>query len=204
MLEGVSELGVRLDLPAYQRDFDTRFAASSGYASWKLERRQSFREPGNPSWDALADRGWQESIRILDSQRDELIDEIRQADRLGVELFRVRIVETPLTPYLQWELNGLVVRAECGEQIRVVGPDQVASLETEGPLPEILTVGQDTVYEIVYSDDGVLDGAIRYVDLAVALRCKKVCEGLYRRGEDMARFFRREVASLPPPVQGVF
>ncbi|MDA3625161.1 hypothetical protein OU415_06925 [Saccharopolyspora sp. WRP15-2] len=200
MLEGASGLGVRLGLSEYQRDFGTRFAASGGYASWKLERRQSFREPGNPSWDALVEHGWRESLRIVESQRDEFAEEVREADQLGVELLRIRVVEVPLTPYLQWELHSLVVRAECGEQIRVVGSDQVASLESEAPLPEILTVGQETVYEIVYTDGGVLAGAVRYEDEAVALRCKKIFRELFHRGEDIGRFFQREVVALPPPV----
>ncbi|MEV5542338.1 DUF6879 family protein [Saccharopolyspora shandongensis] len=38
----------------------------------------------------------------------------RPGRRLGVELFRVWVVEAPLTPYLQWELHSLAVRAECG------------------------------------------------------------------------------------------
>lgn len=136
----------------------------------------------------------------MDSQRADLIEEFREAERLNVELCRVRVVEKPFTQYLHWELYALKTLAECGEKIHVVTSDEIASLETEEPLPEILTVGLDTIYQIVYSADGILEGAVRFVDVETASWWKDVIEQLYHRGEDLYRFFRREVARLEPPI----
>lgn len=192
--------GVRLDLRDYDADYAARFAAAPGHDSWKLERQQSFRERRNPSWEAFVQGDWQESIRLTESQRAEITAELTEAAGLNVELFRVRVVEKPFAPYLHWELYLLKERAECGEKIRVVTGDQVADFEPQEPLPEILTVGQDTVYQIIYNDDGILEGAIRFVDLDTASRWKNFIEELYQRGEELDRFFQREVAALQPPI----
>lgn len=190
---------VRLDVTDYQVDYDRRFAASDGHASWKLERRQSFREPGYPSWEAF-DRGdWAESLRLIEAERADLLALSEDADQHGIELFRVRVVEMPLTPYLHWELSLLKVRAECGERIRVATPDQVRRFESAGTLPELLTVGDDTVYRILYDQDGVLEGAVRFVDRETTMKCTKIIEELYAGGEELERFFHREVAPLEQP-----
>ncbi|WP_188991944.1 DUF6879 family protein, partial [Saccharopolyspora thermophila] len=183
-----------------QADYEARFAGSAGHDSWKLERRQHFREPGNPSWEAFARHDWPEAMRLIQSQREEFSAESEEAERIGVTLFRIRVVAKPFTPYLHWELHLLKARADCGEKIRVLAVEDVAPFESHEALPEILTVGRDTVYEIRYSDDGVLDGAVRHTDLEAATRCKDFLADLYARGEELDRFFWREVAPLPPPV----
>lgn len=118
-----------------------------GCDSWKLERRQHFREPGDASWEAFVRGDWQEALRLIEAQRAGLLDLSRLAARHRCRLLRVRVVEVPLTPYLQWELHLLRVRAECGELIRVTGPEHIAAYERESPVPELVTLNDDTVYE---------------------------------------------------------
>jgi len=109
------------------------------------------------------------------------------------------VVEPPLTPYLHWELHLLRVRAECGELIRVIGPDHITAYEDTGPVPELITLNDDTVYEIRYDTEGVLEGAVRYVDTATRNRVAARIENLYALGEDIGTFFDRDVAHLEPP-----
>jgi hypothetical protein len=88
---------------------------------------------------------------------------------------------------------------ECSDRIRIIGPDKVKHLETNGPVPEAVTLGADLTYEVLYDKAGVLDGAIRFADPDVTTRCRETIQGLYASGEDIGVFFDREVAHLPPP-----
>ncbi|MFI6347400.1 DUF6879 family protein [Streptomyces sp. NPDC050560] len=192
--------GQRLGLGAYRDDFRERDFAVDGWDSWKLERRQHFREPGDASWDAFDLGDWDEALRLIDAQRPALSDLSRLAARHRCRLLRVRVVELPLTPYLRWELHLLRVRAECGELIRVIRPAHLADQEREGAVPELVTLNDDTVYEIRYGADGTLEGAVRYVDSATRHAVAARIEGLYALGEDVGAFFDREVAGPEPPA----
>lgn len=182
-----------LDLAAYDEDFGARDFAVDGWDSWKLERQQHFREPGDASWEAYARGDWAEALRLIEARRPELLQLSELAAAHRCRLLRVRVVEQPLTPYLRWELELLRVRAECGELIRVVGPEQV------GPAPELITLNGDTVYEILYDAEGVLAGAVRYLGARTRAQVAARIEELYEQGEDLADYFAREVAPLPAP-----
>lgn len=200
-LLGVSP-GERLGLDAYREDFRSRDFAVDGCDSWKLERRQHFREPGDASWSAFVQGDWEEALRLIEAQRAELLYVSRLAARHRCRLLRVRVVEQPLTPYLQWELHLLRVRAECGELIRVIGPQRIAAYEREGPVPELVTLNDDTVYEILYDAEGALEGAVRHLGVRTRDRVAARVEELYVLGEDIGTFFDREVAHLKPPTGG--
>jgi hypothetical protein len=111
----------------------------------------------------------------------------------------VRVVGKPITPYLQWELNSHTVWTQCGEKYSVVSEDQVAPFEESGLLPEIITLGADVMYEILYDETGILYGGVRFTDRDLIARCQKFIQHLYSIGEDFDGFFEREVAGLEPP-----
>ncbi len=180
-------------------DYNKRFAAPGGRDSWKLERLQHFRDPQFSSWEAF-DRGeWVRSLRLLEDERASLVEQQSEAIALGVELYRVRVVAEPITPYVQWELHLLALRAQYGEKIRVIGPENVAPFESDEIVPELLTVGTDTVYEFLYDDTGTLVGANRYIGPEVYDRCVEFMRILYVTGEDVGTFFERRVVDLAPP-----
>ncbi|GAB3476844.1 DUF6879 family protein [Amycolatopsis cihanbeyliensis] len=191
--------GERLSVEDYVRDFDQRFADAEGHESWKLERKQHFRQPGNASWDAFSAGEWGKALQLIEGKREQLDELAKEDESRGITLFRVRVVAEPIVPYLQWELHSLRLRSECGERIRVVPPEQVAEFEDEEELPELLTVGDDTVYKILYDEDGVLEGAVRFIDRTTATRCADFIEKIYANGEELAEYFDRRVAPLDPP-----
>ncbi|MEU9608672.1 DUF6879 family protein [Streptomyces sp. NPDC048057] len=192
--------GERLGRDAYRADFRSRDFAVDGYDSWKLERRQHFREPGDASWNAFVRGEWKEALELIEANRPELVDLARLAARHRCRLLRVRVVEQPLTPYVQWELHLLRVRAECGELIRVIGPEHIGAYEHEGPVPEVITLNDDTVYEILYDAGGTAAGGVRHLDAQLRDRVAERVETLYGLGEDIDTFFEREVAPLDPPT----
>lgn len=195
--------GERLTREGYRREFRERDAAIRNRDSWKLERRQHFEELGNESWAAVRRGDWTEALRLLDTeQRRNALTEVHQGDvRRRTVFHRVRVAQKPLTPYMQWELNSQRVRAECGEHIHVVSADQVAESEREGLLPEVVVLGGSTLYHVMYSETGVPDGAIRHTDPELIERWENYIRALYRIGEDVRDYVRREVAQLPPPEQ---
>ncbi|WP_444947432.1 DUF6879 family protein [Micromonospora ureilytica] len=194
--------GEQLRLEDYWADFGDRFWRTGDPGFWKLERQQSFKEPGDQGWRAFADGRWGDSLRILDARRPEFQSYYRRIADSGFATRRVRVVEEPLTPYLQWELHVLRLRHEYGGLTRVVGPDTVAAAESGGQVPEIYTLGTEVMYEAVYDADGVLASARRWRDPDVVASCQSFIGSLYQGGESLDEFFARVVAPLGPPRAG--
>lgn len=186
----------RLERPDYRADFRQRGVEADGFGSWKLERQQHFQEPaGEVSWEAFVRGDWDEAMRLLEAERANTVSEFA-----GKPPFhRIRVVEWPLVPYLHWELCLLRIRAECGELIRIVGPEQVKPFEDDGPLPELVNVGSETLYRVIYNDSAAPDGALRIIDAGTVARYIAFMKRLWAQGEDLLSFFDREVAPLEPP-----
>ncbi|MEU1875945.1 DUF6879 family protein [Streptosporangium sp. NPDC020072] len=176
----------------YISDFWPYFQEIEG-VFWKLEYRQSFREPRNPSWQAL-DRGdWDEALRIIDETRDEIQGPVLDAP--GFPMRRLRVVRRPYTPYLRWELYFIRLRAQAGELIRVLDAGELG----EGrDLPELVILGSSVMYEVVYDEGGTLSGARKIADPGLIEACTCELEDLYARGEDLLPFLDRERQALPP------
>jgi hypothetical protein len=198
-LAGWDAAGTRLSIPDYLADFQATESTIFGQDSWKLERRQQFREPGFASWEAFSRGQWTEALRLIEARRESLTEFAAKAAENGMDLYRLRVVAEPIIPYLQWELHSLKVRAECGELIRVLPTAAVRGLEDDGELPEVLTLGSSTAYHILYDSTGELTGAVKVTDPQAVERATSLTRRLYDEGEDIAAFFERVVAPLPPP-----
>ncbi|MGW2821680.1 DUF6879 family protein [Streptomyces sp. NPDC001443] len=165
----------------------------------KLERRQEFQEPGTESWEAFHRGDWETALALLDTNRTTLAEYYAALRRRGLVNRRVRVVELPVTAYLQWELHALHTSALAGEAIRVVSADAVRDCEQDGPLPELVLLGDSDLYEVLYTEEGVGDGCRHIGDPVTVERAARAVDALFQRGEDLAEFFDREIAPLPPP-----
>jgi hypothetical protein len=190
--------GDRLDRAAYLRDFWGRRGVYRR-DSWKFERRQHVEEPDDPSRAALRRGEWAESLRLLERGRAELLQTSTRDLRLGVTFHRVRVVEEPLTPYIQWELHALRVQAECGKKIRVVDAGALRGLEGDERLPEVVVLGGRTLYEVRHTEAGAPCGAVRFTDAGLVERWVRFIQQLYVSGEDVIAYVERRVRTLPPP-----
>ncbi|WP_046471136.1 DUF6879 family protein [Allosalinactinospora lopnorensis] len=201
MIEALrNSTGERLDLADYWADFEKRFWETGKPGFWKLERQQTFKEPNEPSWRVFAAGDWDECIRLVQEKRSEFSNYYQRIADSGFINRRVRVVERPITAYLQWELHVLALRHEYGGLTRVVEAPRIAALEEQGPLPEIYTLGTDVMYEAVYDRDGVLEAANRFTDRTLIIECQRFIERLYNAGEPLDEFFARDVARLESPV----
>lgn len=192
--------GLRLGLDDYTEDFGRHFWHSGSEGFWKLERQQTFREPGVESWEAFHAGHWDESLALLEGQRGHYEEYFRRIAASGFALHRVRCVEEPVSPYLQWELHLLHLKAQYGEDTRVLGDNGIRPYETPRPLPEIVVLGSSVMYEVLYDEDGELAGAVRFDDPDGILRCRQAIQEMHRAGEPLGDFFSRRVAGMPPPA----
>ncbi|MCY9783129.1 hypothetical protein KIK06_04390 [Nocardiopsis sp. EMB25] len=194
MLDTIDSLpGDHLARTDYSADFRNRFRSLRDTDVYKLERQQEFHQPESRSWMAFLDGRRDESLRLLEDNRPALRQEFARLAQAGCGVRRVRVVAKPFPTYLLWELHSLRVRAQCGEDIRVVSPSRLASFERNRPLPEIVTLGDEVTYKILYDAQGVLEGAIRFTDPAVTTRCRSEIAALHATAEVLEDYFVREV-----------
>ena len=192
--------GERLSRDDFIRDYEDRVLGIGEAGFWKFERRQNFQERNNTSWDAFVGGDWNKVIQLLNERNDDLRAYVERHTARGIPLNRVRVVEEPISPYLLWELRSLRQRAECGEHIRVIRPDRIAGHENETELPEIVVLGKEAVYQVLYTEDALADGAIRSLDSRTVTRLREFIVSLHASAENVISFFHREVAPLLPPV----
>lgn len=187
--------GERLSRDEYIADFERRFWTIDAEDFWKLERRQTFQEPGDASWEASTRDDWDTALRLIEERRASLVKEEARIAQAGFTTYRVRVVEQPITPYLRWELASLRLQNELGEHIKIVTGEQVAWAEHVNPLPEIVTIGTSAVYEVLYDDDGVGIGAIRSEDTDDIDRWRNLIQGQYYVGQDIETFLNSGAGS---------
>ncbi|MET8657945.1 DUF6879 family protein [Streptomyces griseus] len=166
----------------------------------KIERGQTFKEPGSPSWEAFASGDWAGSLRLIQDERDSVSAYFRDTARRGLAFRRIRVVEFPVSPYLQWEMNVLRLRSELGEDIRVLDARRISALERDAPLPEVVLLGRSVMYAVIYDDELKGAGARRFTDTEQIGQTTREFEALYAMGEGFAEFFEREIAPLAPPT----
>ncbi|MEW2623915.1 DUF6879 family protein [Streptomyces sp. NPDC048106] len=191
--------GEVLKRPEYLDDFG-RFYGSDIHLLAKIERGQTFKEQGSPSWDAFASGDWPGALRLIEAERDSVAAYFQDAARRGLVFRRLRVVEFPVSPYLQWEMNSFRLRSELGEEIRVLDAREIADLEHNGPLPEIVVLGNAVMYAVIYDEELKGAGARRFVDPGQIETTLGEFETLYRKGEEFSEFFEREIVPLGPPA----
>jgi hypothetical protein len=191
--------GEQLTLASYRREFRKDDMAAVGRDSWKFERQQHFEQPESPSWQAFHRGDWPEALRLLEERRG-FWDRVAKEDMARGSVFhRVRVVEEPPAPYLQWELHSLRIQHECGMPVRIVQGREVAPFESEGPLPEIVVLGGQVLYEVRYSDSGALEGGVRYTDGSSVEAWECFTRELFEKGEDITSYMDRYAGRLPAP-----
>ncbi|MDT0270712.1 hypothetical protein RM844_31025 [Streptomyces sp. DSM 44915] len=194
------DLGTRLSVSDYRADFREVRAGVEGRDSWKLERAQHFEETRDGSRQALREGDWERALALLEEDRENLARMAAEDERKRSFFHRVRIVEEPLSFYVQWELHALRLAAEQGGRVRVVTEPRVRRFEAEGPLPELVVLGGRVLYRVCYTPEGVPDGGVRFTEPGVVAAWEGFIRRLYEQGEDVTAYFAREVAPLPAPT----
>ena len=186
MLERLALIdGLHLSRDDYLEDFWT-VANSHGGLFWKFERKQSFSEPDDASWRALARGDADEAVRLTEDAFPSRAEQMRSEPFDKAQ--RVRVVGEPFSKYLRWELLVLNQWADLGEDIRVLPSDVIGPLETARPLPEVTVIAGHVAYEVLYNDAAELSGARKFVDMAIVDGCTKDIERFWLRAQDLKTF----------------
>lgn len=203
MLERLREVeGTLLDRPAYHADSAAERARLTG-GIWKLERSQHFSEPHDPAWRALMAGDWDGAIGVFEQERPAVREKARSYARRGTPFRRLRVVEHPVSRYLQWEMHYFRVLAEEGGEgyeLRVVDASLLKDLERDRPVPEVVVLGEVVAYEIRYDERWAPCGARRITDPEAVRSTRDQIAALWKQGEPLMDFFDREIAPLPVPV----
>lgn len=191
--------GARLDRKSYHEHMRAETGRVNGPV-WKLERSQIFTEAADdPAWEAFVSGDWAKSLEIFEGERPAIRDEAAKYARRGSQLRRLRIVENPVSAYLQWEMQSLRIIDESGMPVRVLSASEITELEGELPLPEIVIVGDEALYDVQYDTRWSACGARRITDHDVIQEATAEMSRLWDRAEPLAAYFAREIAPLPPP-----
>jgi hypothetical protein len=177
----------------YLDDFNRNFGNVGNIR--KLERGQNFNERGFASWEAFAAGDWNTALALADERRDAYVEFFKRP----VAHRRLRVVEFPVTPYVQWEMQVLRLRVELGEQIRVLDTRTIVDVESDAAVPEIVILGDKVLYQVLY-ESGDAAGARRFTDPALVSEALADFDVLFARGEAFVEFFDREIRPLPPPA----
>lgn len=200
MLDRIADLPARtLGREAYLKDYWAEYEQIDD-VFWKLERAQTFREIGDPSWEAFANGDWRLALELNEADRETAVEMAAKDRRLGIRTRRIRVVETPISPYVQWEMQFFRLLAEAGQELRVLPAEALRAWEHERPAPELALLGDRVLYEVLYDASGTPCGARRIDDRAVIRACRAELAGLFARAEPLMRFFDREIAPLPAPA----
>jgi hypothetical protein len=191
--------GEVLKRPDYLEDFARHYGGDIRLLA-KIERGQTFREQGSPSWEAFARGDWPGALRLIEAERDSVAAYFQDAARRDLVFRRLRIVEFPVTPYLQWEMHSFRLRSRLGEEIRVLDAREIAEWEHDVPLPEVVVLGNAVMYAVIYDEELKGAGARRFTDPAEIATTIAEFTSLYGKGEEFSEFFEREIAPLGPPV----
>lgn len=200
MLERVPGLpAAELDLDSYLADYHREFAQAQG-VFYKLERGQTFREPGDPSWEAFIAGDWHRALELNEQDRAEARAMVRRHREQGLAAYRLRVVQEPVSAYVQWEMHFLRLLAEEGQPIAVLRAEQIAARERDRPLPEIVLLGEHVLYQVRYDAEGTPCGARRIDEPGTVAACRADLARLFAAGEPLLDFFHREIAPLPAPA----
>lgn len=178
----------RLDRAEYFTDYLRKREASSA-DSIKLEVAQVFREPGDRSFDAFECGDLASSQEAMQDKRDAARKEFSRLALRRIAVKRIRVVETPLTPYLEWELQVLLHRAEMGEDIRVAPelPGGFSGAEIPNP-PELLAIGTEVLWRVLYEPNGGSIGAYRAMPDSLLKEIYEEVDSFHGESQELAEW----------------
>jgi hypothetical protein len=109
----------RLDLDGWMSTFGSLWERMED-RYFQFERLQTFQEPEDPSYRELVKGDMSSAVRLLDDSVARDAAFLISSCRRGIQYIRMRAVELPLTPYLEWEFKSYRVSARYGQMILVV------------------------------------------------------------------------------------
>jgi|ERR671914_612398 hypothetical protein len=159
----------------------------------KLECWQAYQERDTNQSQQMYSKGDPDKTRELLRQEAE-VDRPLYADvrARGVDFARIRLVQEPLTPYLDYELMAYEIREEMGETIAIVRCSRELTLPNDEYF-DFLLFDRHTALIHDYGDDGRQSGGWLTTDSEVIASLERVATHLRQRAIPLREF----IAGLP-------
>jgi hypothetical protein len=154
----------------------------------KVECWQAYVEAEANSSQEVYNRGDVSTARELLQQEAEGDQALyRDINRRGIDYARIRLIQEPLTRYLQYELMSYQIRAAMGENIEIVRCDAKIRLPDEGHF-DFLLFDQDTALIHDYGELGRQAGGWLSEDADVIARLAATALALRHTAVPLERF----------------
>lgn len=124
----------------------------------KLETRQSYLEPGNPSFELLTQNKIEEAIQLIPEVRKIDIPLYDKLNSKHVDFVRCRPVVFPMSNYLKWEFACYKFNAEHGEKIFCVERDKLLTIFETKALHDFMVFDLSKAFIHNYDIDGKIEG----------------------------------------------
>lgn len=128
----------------------------------------------------------------------------RKGERLARDDYRkeFRARDAAVHGKNSWKLERLQHFEEIGNASRDAFRDGDIH-EHQAHLPELVVLGGSVLYQVLYTDNGRPNGAVRYDDPVVVESWEYFISRLYESGEDVRAFFQRQSVDLSVSLSGV-
>jgi hypothetical protein len=184
--------GAQLSKDAFRERFLAEWKRSD-HRFLKVERRQEYSEPDDPSYQAFERGDFAEAYDLVAKRLREQESFYKPARDKGLELIRLRIVEFPLTDYLKcYELPSYRVSSELGEDIRITAIESVKSLLTALEVPDFLLFDSRCVLVNTYDPNGSPNGALLVTDGATIRHYVEAATELQNASVDLHSFLSEQ------------
>jgi len=147
----------------------------------KVETRQDYREPGNPSWERLAAGDFDDAVRTVPDARAADVPLYESLRQRGVHFVRCRPVGDPISLYLRWEIACYDFNAAHGEEILFAPLALAAPLLRDRIHHDFMVFDQNVAFIHDYDSTGEIRGGWMVTnkdDIAALIEMFEELEGL--------------------------
>jgi len=150
----------------------------------KVERRQSYNQAGDESFEAFRRGDLRTASRLLREELETQREMYSSAAARGVDLVRLRLVEEPLSDYLRYyEIPSYFVSQELGERIFFASPDPM-----QDELPDCIVFDASVMFVNTYDGLDRLAGAIEVTSAQEIARHTELAEHLLADAQSLSEF----------------
>jgi hypothetical protein len=153
---------------------------------FKIERRQSYNQAGDESFEAFVDGDYERARRLVHSSVLTQGEMYAEARAKGIDLVRLRLVQLPLSDYLRYyEIPSYFASVELGERIGFADVSGDNDL-----LPDCIIFDARVMFINAYDGLDRLVGAIEITDHSEIGRYLALAEPLLAESQPLADFVR--------------
>lgn len=169
----------------------TRLFATLKSSFHKLECMQSYQEPGVPSFEALQRGDVDLAHRLISDHIAKEEEWFTSCLQKGVEQVRLRLVQVPLTRYLDWEFKTYQHTARWGQRIGICDITNNSQDSLLNQASDFLIFDNSTVLAHDYSKEGLLKGAWLIDDSASVSKYNNLFDMIRQKSIPLAAFERK-------------